>query len=69
MVTITSLKPIFRIDLDKILRMILSVIGTVFWSAGWFAAKLVKSLWIALYWSATAVKVGWKEGLTSGPAR
>lgn len=43
-------------------RMLLTLIGAVFYAVGWVAAKVFGVLWFAAAWSATAVKVGWQDG-------
>lgn len=39
-------------------RALLTLIVGLFFAIGWCAAKL----WLAVAWSAAAVKVGWQEG-------
>lgn len=60
-----------RIPLDEISvqarqarpgRAALTVIAAVLFGLGWLAAKVLTGLWLALVWSAVAVKVGWQAG-------
>lgn len=48
-------------------RTLLTVIAAVLFGAGWLAAKVVAAVWLAVAWSAVAVKVGWHEARTGGP--
>lgn len=50
-------------------RAVLTVIAALFFGLGWLAAKLVTGTWLALTWSAAAVKVGWQEGRRSAVSR
>lgn len=66
-----------RVTLDRIsteardihfARTALTLLATVLWCVGWFgwfAAKTLGAVWLAIWlavcWSATAVKVGWVE--------
>jgi len=43
-------------------RALLTVLAAVLFAVGWLAAKTVGVVWLTLAWSATAVKVGWREG-------
>jgi hypothetical protein len=53
-------------------RTLLTIIAAVLYAVGWLAAKTLGGLWLALAWSAVAVKVGWTEARagagTRGPA-
>ena len=58
-------------------RLLLTVIAAALYGLGWLAAKtvtvtgkLLGAVWLALAWSAVAVKVGWNEARagTRGPA-
>ena len=60
-----------RIPLDQITaqarqvrfsRTLLTVIAALLFGLGWLVAKAFGVLWLAVAWSATAVKVGWQEG-------
>jgi hypothetical protein len=44
--------------LFRLVRLLLLVVGGVFWAIGWFAARAV---WPALKWSAAAVRLGWED--------
>jgi len=59
-----------RVTLDRIsteardihfARTLLTFVATVLWCVGWFAAKTLGAIWLAMCWSATAVKVGWVD--------
>ena len=43
-------------------RTVLTILATLLFGLGWIAAKAVTLTWLALAWSATAIKVGWQEG-------
>lgn len=43
-------------------RTLLTVIAGILFGLGWVVAKAFGLAWLALAWSATAVKVGWQEG-------
>lgn len=51
-------------------RTLLTVIAAVLYGAGWVAAKVFGAVWLAVAWSAVAVKVGWTEarGGARGPS-
>lgn len=64
-----------RVPLDRISaqarevhfwRTVLTLIAAVLYGLGWTAAKVLGALWLALTWSATAVRVGWQEARTPG---
>lgn len=66
-----------RVPLDRISvearevhfgRAVLTVLAGLLFGIGWLAAKTAAAVWLALAWSATAVKVGWTEARRS-PAR
>lgn len=42
-------------------RTALTLIAAVLFAVGWIAGKVLGGIWLALAWSATAVKVGWVE--------
>jgi hypothetical protein len=42
-------------------RTVLTLIAAVLFAVGWCVAKLFGVVWLALAWSATAVKIGWTE--------
>jgi hypothetical protein len=42
-------------------RTVLTLVAAVLFSVGWIASKVLGGIWLALAWSATAVKVGWVE--------
>lgn len=50
-------------------RTVLTILAAVLFGVGWLAAKTVGAVWLALAWSAVAVKVGWNEAHGSGRAR
>lgn len=50
-------------------RVLLTVLAAVFFGLGWMTARAFAALWLALTWSAVAVKVGWQEGRRAAPAR
>jgi hypothetical protein len=43
-------------------RTVLTIIAALFFAIGWIAARTLGVLWLALAWSATAIKVGWQAG-------
>lgn len=47
-------------------RTLLTVIAGVLYGIGWLAGKVLGTLWLAMVWSVTAVKVGWVEARESG---
>jgi len=57
--------PVDRITVEarqvRVGRTVLTMIAAVLYGIGWAAAKLLGSLWLALAWSGTAVKIGWTE--------
>lgn len=68
-----------RIPLDEITaqarevhpgRTILTVIAAFFFALGWLTAKTFAVLWLALAWSAVAIREGWREAQVSrGPSQ
>ena len=48
-------------------RTLLTVLAAALWFIGWTAAKTLGGIWLALAWSATAVRVGWNEARPSRP--
>lgn len=46
-------------------RVLLAVLGGLFYAIGWAAAKGVAVLWLAAAWVAVAVQVGWQDGRRS----
>jgi len=50
-------------------RVFLTVLASMFYAVGWITARGFGVLWLALTWSAVAVKVGWQEGRKSAPKR
>lgn len=48
-------------------RTVLTVLAGLLYGAGWITARLFGVLWLALTWSAVAVKVGWTEGRKPRP--
>jgi hypothetical protein len=49
-------------------RTALTVLAGLFWLVGWLAAKTLGGIWLALAWSATAVRVGWSDARPQRPA-
>lgn len=51
-------------------RTLLTIIAAILYAVGWLAAKTLGGIWLALAWSAVAVKVGWTEARagTRGPS-
>ena len=47
-------------------RTVLVVLAGALFGVGWVAFKAFAVLWLALVWSATAVKLGWAEGRKGG---
>lgn len=69
-----------RIPLDEITeqarevrfgRSVLTVIAAVLFGLGWLVAKAFGVTWLALAWSAVAVREGWREArkVNRGPSR
>lgn len=73
MTVITSLRPVRQFVTKEHMRAILgwfiTVIGAIMYGVGWIPAKTSRALWIAGLWSLSAIKLGWKDGLVSGPTR
>lgn len=49
-------------------RTVLVVLAALLFGAGWVTAKAFSVLWLALAWTATAVRLGWQDARKS-PAR
>lgn len=62
--------PVDRITTEarevRFLRTLLTLVAGVLWGVGWVAGKVLGGIWLALAWSATAVKVGWIEARNAG---
>ena len=50
-------------------RVLLTVLASVFYVIGWTAARTFGVVWLAMTWTAVAVKVGWQEGRKTAPKR
>lgn len=50
-------------------RTLLALVAALLFGVGWLAAKIVGVLWLALAWSAVAVREGWREARKPSPAR
>jgi hypothetical protein len=50
-------------------RVALTVLAGMFFAVGWVAAKTFGAVWLAMTWTAVAVKVGWQEGRKTPPKR
>jgi hypothetical protein len=50
-------------------RTLLTLVAGVLFAIGWVAAKVVGALWLAVAWSATAVRLGWSEARASQAPR
>lgn len=48
-------------------RFLLTVLAGLLYGVGWIAAKTFGGLWLALAWTAVAVKVGWQEARKQEP--
>lgn len=46
---------------------VLAMLSLTFYVVGWVAAKACTSLWLAVTWSAVAVKMGWTDARSGGP--
>jgi len=42
-------------------RTVLTVLAGLLFGVGWLVAKAFGVMWLAVAWSAAAVKVGWQE--------
>jgi len=42
-------------------RTLLTLIAAVLYGVGWLAGTVLGALWLALAWSGTAVRVGWRD--------
>lgn len=66
MASILDTVPIERINTQarqiQFRRVLLTLIAGLFYVLGWTVARAFGVLWLALAWSATAIKVGWQEG-------
>lgn len=43
-------------------RTVLTLFAGLLFGLGWLTAKAFAVAWLAMAWTATAVKVGWQEG-------
>lgn len=43
-------------------RVVLTVLAAMLFGLGWIVARAFGVAWLALAWTAVAVKVGWVEG-------
>lgn len=50
-------------------RVFLTVLASMFYGLGWITAKTFGVVWLAMTWTAVAVKVGWTEGRRKPPPR
>lgn len=50
-------------------RVALTVLAGFFYGIGWITAKTFGVIWLAMTWTAVAVKVGWQEGRRTAPKR
>lgn len=50
-------------------RVFLTVLAGVFYALGWITARAFGVIWLAMTWTAVAVKVGWQEGRKTPPKR
>lgn len=48
---------------------VLTILAGLLYALGWIVAKAFTGVWFVLAWVGTAVKVGWKDARTNGPAR
>lgn len=48
-------------------RVLLTVLAGTFYALGWITARTFGVVWLALTWSAVAVKLGWQEGRKTAP--
>lgn len=75
MTTLTERFPVDEITAQarevRFWRSVLTVIAAVLFGLGWLVAKAFGVAWLALAWSAVAVREGWREGrkVSRGPAR
>lgn len=67
-----------RVPLDRITaeakqvspgRAVLLAVAGLLYALGWITAKAFSLVWLALAWTATAVKVGWSDARKAKPAR
>jgi hypothetical protein len=49
-------------------RLLATVLAGFFYLIGWLTARTFRITWFALAWSATAVRVGWREGFAQPTA-
>lgn len=42
-------------------RTILTILAGLLYAFGWVTAKTLTGIWLAVAWSATAVRLGWVE--------
>jgi hypothetical protein len=50
-------------------RVLLTLFAGLFFAVGWSVAKMFGVLWLAVAWSAAAVKVGWQDARKTTGAR
>lgn len=43
-------------------QTMLMVLATVFYGLGWITARVLGGVWLAITWSFTATRLGWREG-------
>ncbi len=48
-------------------RTALTLLAGLFWLIGWTTGKALGGIWLALAWSATAVRVGWADARPARP--
>jgi hypothetical protein len=57
--------PLERIDEQarraEFRRTVLTLLAGLLWLIGWLAGKSLGLLWLALAWSAAAVRIGWSD--------
>lgn len=53
----------------KFSRVLLTVLAGIFYGLGWITARAFGVIWLAMTWTAVAVKVGWQEGRKTPPKR
>lgn len=49
----------------ELTRTILTILAGLLYALGWVTAKTLTGIWLAVAWSATAVRLGWVEARSS----
>ncbi|MFW6034029.1 MAG: hypothetical protein ACOC9R_02735 [bacterium] len=71
MTTVLDRVPVDRVAAEareiQFRRTALTLLAGLFFVVGWVAGKTLGAVWLAVAWSAAAVKVGWQEARRPPP--